>query len=64
MNNTIREARMNDAESITRVLNPIIEARANSVVLKDSCSTLIYEQPVHHNKNARVSPVLRLQSRV
>ena len=31
MNITIREARVTDAESITRVLNPIIEARANSV---------------------------------
>lgn len=31
MNVTIREARVTDAESITRVLNPIIEARANSV---------------------------------
>ena len=31
MNVTIREARVTDAESITRVLNPNIEARANSV---------------------------------
>ena len=31
MNVFIREARVTDAESITRVLNPIIEARANSV---------------------------------
>lgn len=31
MNFTIREARGTDAESITRVLNPIIEARTNSV---------------------------------
>jgi L-amino acid N-acyltransferase YncA len=31
MNFTIREARGTDAESITRVLNPIIETRTNSV---------------------------------
>lgn len=31
MNITIRDARVTDAESITRVLNPIIEARTNSV---------------------------------